>query len=172
MKREYKKTPEGAMRIDIRERSRGVILTELFARLIRQMAFGEILILSPARVDEFLLFRIQQRRPFRIKRLQHLKPVFDLHIFRNRNLRVARIQFERIFTQRYLTRIVAVQRPVSRVNRRLLLRRPKCEVVPVRYAVAVRYDYRRFLIAVCFGHRLNRLHFVCAERNLATYTLP
>ena len=117
MKSEYKKTPEGATRIDIRERSRGFILTELFARLIRQMALGEILILSPARVDEFLFFRIQQRRPFRIKRLQHLKPVFDLHIFRNRNLRVARIQFERIFAQRYTFKKYVKKTPLKMVLR-------------------------------------------------------
>ena len=113
-----------------------------------------------------MLFRIQQRRPFRIKRLQHLKPVFDLHIFRNRNLRVARIQFERIFAQRYLARIVAVQRPVPRINRRLLLRRSEGKVISVRYAVAVCNDYRRSRIAICLGHRLNRLHLVCAKRNL------
>ena len=41
-----------------------------------------------------------------------------------------------------------------------------CEITHAKYAVAVCNDYRRSLIAICLGHRLNRLHLVCAKRNL------
>src|ERR1043165_1096983 len=114
------------------------------------LPFGELLVLVPALPDRLLRAGEEELGRRRVALLEHAVARLRVDVVFERNLRLARIQLERVLVLGGGRGVEAVERPVARLDRELLLVHALRHIYAVRDALAVGDDERRPFVRLGF----------------------